>query len=439
MTISQIQLEFAGQTNVNPRLGRIVCDDTLSTITTAGYLNANAGGYIFYPTDMLSIAYSGGEGWFVLSFGANNVITLASASIVTPVTVPNGGTDRTSLGAYELLAGGTTSTSAVQSLASVGTTGEVLTSNGAGALPTWQNPAVTSPVTVDNGGTGQTSLTAYEIIAGGTTNTGAVQSIGLGTTGQVLTSNGAGALPTMQNASAAGAVLLSPGGNQIITAGRLTLNEGEFYIGTPGASGFNGTLTLYDGTGNVISLNTNGALTHSLGIVNAGAFAQDVQILIQDPGVNTVSLTTLNGITAVSGNLPSFIGTKGIIQDSAIATSALILNNTNGQMSAGHTLLLDKGTGTEAANAVTISNQAGVITTSDLSAVAAGGTYVITLTNTKITTSSVVLVSLMGGSNTTLGVQLSATAASGSSVITIANTNVASNLNGTLLIGFTVL
>lgn len=57
-------------------------------------------------------------------------------------------------------------------------------------------------VVVADGGTGVSSLTAYAVICGGTTSTGAVQSIaGVGTSGQVLTSNGAGALPTFQDAS----------------------------------------------------------------------------------------------------------------------------------------------------------------------------------------------------------------------------------------------
>lgn len=57
----------------------------------------------------------------------------------------------------------------------------------------------TVPLPVEFGGTGDASLTAYAVLCGGTTSTGAVQSIaGLGTAGQVLTSNGAGALPTFQ-------------------------------------------------------------------------------------------------------------------------------------------------------------------------------------------------------------------------------------------------
>lgn len=54
---------------------------------------------------------------------------------------------------------------------------------------------------VAGGGTGDTSFTAYSVITGGTTSTGALQNVsGVGTSGQVLTSNGASALPTWQAA-----------------------------------------------------------------------------------------------------------------------------------------------------------------------------------------------------------------------------------------------
>lgn len=52
---------------------------------------------------------------------------------------------------------------------------------------------------ITDGHTGNTSFTAYGVIAGGTTSTGALQQVsGVGTSGHVLTSNGAGALPTWQ-------------------------------------------------------------------------------------------------------------------------------------------------------------------------------------------------------------------------------------------------
>ena len=66
---------------------------------------------------------------------------------------------------------------------------------------------VTGVLTVPNGGTGDSSFTAYAVLAGGTTSTGPIQSIaGLGGSGQVLTSNGAGALPTFQNVMGTGTV-----------------------------------------------------------------------------------------------------------------------------------------------------------------------------------------------------------------------------------------
>lgn len=57
-------------------------------------------------------------------------------------------------------------------------------------------------VPVADGGSGRSDATAYAVICGGTTSTGAHQSIaGVGTSGQVLTSNGAGALPSFQDAT----------------------------------------------------------------------------------------------------------------------------------------------------------------------------------------------------------------------------------------------
>lgn len=85
------------------------------------------------------------------------------------------------------------------SIAPSATSGIPLISQGSSS-----NPAFGTAV-VAGGGTGSTSFTAYSIIAAGTSSTGALQNVsGVGTSGQVLVSNGAGALPTWQS---------SPGGN----------------------------------------------------------------------------------------------------------------------------------------------------------------------------------------------------------------------------------
>lgn len=113
-------------------------------------------------------------------------------------------------------------------------------------------------VTVADGGTGVSSLTAYAVICGGTSSTGAVQSIaGVGTSGQVLTSNGAGALPTFQNASggwATGILFQTTTSSTVITN---STTETTIFSGTvPG-----GTL----GTGGAVHFYITGQITNVSG------------------------------------------------------------------------------------------------------------------------------------------------------------------------------
>jgi hypothetical protein len=80
---------------------------------------------------------------------------------------------------------------------------QVASLDGTGAF-TANTLTPTNPVSVTYGGTGLATTTAYSIVFTGTTSTGAFQaSAGPGTSGQVLTSNGAGALPTFQTSTAA--------------------------------------------------------------------------------------------------------------------------------------------------------------------------------------------------------------------------------------------
>lgn len=85
----------------------------------------------------------------------------------------------------------------ITNVAPSATSGVPLVSNGASA-----DPSFTTAV-VAGGGTGATSFTAYSVLCGGTTSTGTVQNVsGVGTSGQILTSNGASALPTWQTGPA---------------------------------------------------------------------------------------------------------------------------------------------------------------------------------------------------------------------------------------------
>ena len=70
------------------------------------------------------------------------------------VVIAGGGTGLASMTAYALLAGGTTSTGNLQQVASLGSIGEVLTSAGAGALPVWASaPIADLPWSVVTGAT----------------------------------------------------------------------------------------------------------------------------------------------------------------------------------------------------------------------------------------------------------------------------------------------
>jgi hypothetical protein len=95
-------------------------------------------------TSGTGIAVPAGKSMFVFNNGTNvvdAVTHLSSLTLGTDLAVTEGGTGASSQTAYAVLAGGTTSTGAYQSVASVGSSGQVLTSNGAGALPTFQTPA----------------------------------------------------------------------------------------------------------------------------------------------------------------------------------------------------------------------------------------------------------------------------------------------------------
>jgi hypothetical protein len=78
---------------------------------------------------------------------------LTDAALSAVVTVPKGGTGLGSLSTYAILAGGTTTNGNIQQISGLGTAGQVLTSNGAGALPTWQ--------TVSGGGGGITTVGSF--------------------------------------------------------------------------------------------------------------------------------------------------------------------------------------------------------------------------------------------------------------------------------------
>lgn len=102
-----------------------------------------------------------------------------------------------------------------------------LTSVGTIATGVWNGTAVD----VAHGGTGNTTFTAYSVVCAGTTATGVFQNVsGVGTSGQVLTSNGASALPTWQGAAATTTIAMLA---QAVPTGTITASTlSDAIIGT---------------------------------------------------------------------------------------------------------------------------------------------------------------------------------------------------------------
>jgi hypothetical protein len=187
--------------------------------------------------------------------------------------VANGGTGDTAIAAYALVAGGTTTTAPLQTIASVAS-GQLLASNGTTALPVYTaNPSVTSltlvnPLTVPNGGTGDASFTAYSPVVGGTTTTAALQSAGTGQSnvGYVFTSTGASSLPTWQ-AAASGGITTIAGNSGSVTGSTVTISGGTTGLTTTGVTTvltLSGTLAVANGGTNATSFGTtNGIVVYN--------------------------------------------------------------------------------------------------------------------------------------------------------------------------------
>lgn len=105
--------------------------------------------------------------------GSGNTVTIALA---TPLTVSDGGTGKTSFTPYAVITGGTTSTNPLQNVVGLGTAGQILTSNGAGALPSWQSSTADGIITLD-GDTGSATGATVTIAGGNNITTSAIGSI----------------------------------------------------------------------------------------------------------------------------------------------------------------------------------------------------------------------------------------------------------------------
>jgi hypothetical protein len=200
--------------------------------------------------------------------------TIPGSQITGNVPIGSGGTGQvTAAAAYNALSPMTTTgdieyesgTNTASRLA-IGSSGKVLTV--ASGIPAWNsidmagtNTSLSGALTVSNGGTGlTTATTAYGVVCAGTTATGAFQVLNsLGSSTNVLTSNGAGALPTWQAA---------PGGP--VATVQLTLQTGTISATTLYTTPNDSIAHMYriSYTVQVTTAGTSNSLQPSLGYVD---------------------------------------------------------------------------------------------------------------------------------------------------------------------------
>ena len=211
-----------------------------------------------------------------------------------------------------------------------------------------------NPAEVDKGGTGLAVTTAYGVMCGGTTTTAALQSIAVGSNPQVLTSNGASALPSMQAAGAGGVwtYLASTTISDDATIAFTGLEKGFDYLFTlyeivPNTD--NTQLELQVGTGVTPDWETTGsdyqsslsnasaAVTFTtLNMGSASGEGLSGEVLVMEPGsasINTRVYGTITYTTALFSTEFISAGSGGYVQTTAV--TAVRFKSSSGNLSTG--------------------------------------------------------------------------------------------------------
>jgi len=332
----------------------------LATLTANNVIlgNGTSSPTFVAPTTSGNILTANGTTWVSSAPATNGTVTSVAMSVPTflsvagsPVTtsgtlavtlsgtalpVANGGTGVTSTTAYAVYTGNSAGTG-FTAIAN-GTTGQILTATTSGA-PSWSSSFtgnvtgnvtgnasgtaanVTGTVAVANGGTGATTATAYAVQCGGTTSTGAHQSvISVGTSGQVLTSNGAGALPTFQTLTSfvSGMIMLWSGSAASIPSGWLLCNgasstpdlRDRFVVGAGSTYAVNAT----GGTADAVVVSHNHTLTDpghfhtaatTSGFGTSGSFGSLAASGSTSSATTGVTVDTA-GVSGTNANLPPY-------------------------------------------------------------------------------------------------------------------------------------
>jgi hypothetical protein len=242
--------------------------------------NTGTGSKTIKNTTGTGVTVPAGKTMFVFNNGTNVVDAtthLSSLTLGSALPVASGGTGATTQTAYSVLCGGTTSTGAYQSVVSVGTTGQVLTSNGAGALPTFASAASGTVTSVSwTGGivsvATATSTPAFTIAG----TSGGIPYFSSGTTwassaalaaSALVIGGGAGAAPSTTTTgtgviTALGIAVNSGAGGLVTNTGTATLTNKTLTTPIISSISNTGTLTLPTSTDTLVGRATTDTLTN---------------------------------------------------------------------------------------------------------------------------------------------------------------------------------
>jgi len=237
-------------------------------------------------------------------FIADNAVTNAKLAQMATLTIKGNNTGSTAnpidLTATQVTAMLNLFSSSLQGLtpASGGGTTNFLRADG-----TWTTVDLTANVSntlpVANGGTGDTSFTAFGIIAGGSSTTAPLQSVANGTAGQALLYVSSAALPAYGTLTVAGGGT----GRTTLTAHGVLIGEGTTAITQ--LVGASGTLLAGEGASSdpaftaTPTLGVNATTAGSLTLANGSALG------------TSITIQNLGNTTAYNFNLPTTAGTAG--------------------------------------------------------------------------------------------------------------------------------
>jgi hypothetical protein len=194
----------------------------------------------------------------------------------------------------------------------------VLTSSG--TVPAWS-----TSLGATMGGTGQTSYTLGDILYASSTS--ALSALHAGTATYVLTSNGAGAVPSWQVSSGGGITATSP------TTGAIAMFTGATAVGNSAISQTSGAVTVTGTNASLFSAGQNGATNPALNVnTNTASSATGLGITSAAAG-SGVTVTTLSSGTNEALNLQS--KGSGAVNIQNTTSSVNITSSGNVQLSQG--------------------------------------------------------------------------------------------------------